>query len=96
MADEDVLTPEEISAAKDIFEGRDKGRSGCVHCTGIHDQVRGLAPARQPCPRVKSAEWHPDGTILRVEYWPHSEWLDPDKIIFPSDVYGFDDIEQES
>jgi hypothetical protein len=95
------LTPEEVSAARDIFEGRDEqGRSGCVFCTGIHDTVRGVPVWRQPCPRVKRAVWHQDGTLLEVEYWPRHEWVDDDAapgdrrhIIFPRDVYSVDDIE---
>lgn len=91
MRDSDLeLTPEEVAAARAIFEGREEGRSGCVHCAGIHDQVRGVPSWRQPCPRVKHAVWHADGTLLEVEYWPRSEWIDA--VIFPCDVYNTDDI----
>lgn len=91
---EDLLTAEERKDAHSIFEGKTQGRSGCVHCSGIHNNVAGLAPDRQPCPRVKRAVWHTDGTLLEVEYWPRSEWSRDDvnpghwrHIIFPSDVY---------
>lgn len=31
----------------------------CGHCGAIHSGV---------CPRIKSIEYHPDGTMKRVEY----------------------------
>lgn len=86
------LTPEQLTEAKKIFEGKAEGKSGCYFCAGIHDVVFGLPPERQPCPRVKSAKWHLDGTILEVEYWPRGQWEPPaDEVIFPHDVYGIDD-----
>jgi hypothetical protein len=98
MANEDLLTPDEVKDAREIFEGKIEGRSGCVHCAGIHNSVNGLKADRQPCPRVKRAVWHSDGTLLEVEYWPRGEWdrdeVNPGSwrhIIYPSDVYSVDE-----
>jgi hypothetical protein len=87
-----ALTAEEIENARKIFEGKTEGKSGCVHCSGIHDLVFRLPANRQPCPRVKSIKWHPDGTMLEVEYWPRGQWEPPgDQVIYPHDVYTVDD-----
>lgn len=93
----DRLTRDQRREARDIFEGRIQDtsgnpRSGCVHCTGIHDHVRGLPPMRQPCPRIKHARWTDNGVLLEVRYWPNGKW-ETDDIIFPGDVYGDDDDE---
>jgi hypothetical protein len=83
------LTPEEIENAKKIFEGKAEGKSGCVHCAGIHDTVLGLPRDRQYCPRVKRAVWHLDGTLVEVEYWPRGQWEPPaDQVIYPHEVYA--------
>lgn len=42
---------------------------------------------RQPCPRVKRAVWHSDGTLLEVEYWPSGQWESAD-IIYPRTVFS--------
>lgn len=95
MTSDDELTPEAVAAARKIFEGNDPNRSGCVHCAGIHDRVYGLGADRQPCPRVKHASWHPDGTLLTVEYWQSGYWPE-EGVTFPSDVYDEDDIPDNS
>jgi hypothetical protein len=77
---------EESDSAREIFEGRVDGKTACHFCAGIHATVAGLMPTRQPCPRVKRLEWHVDGTVLVLEYWPPSEWAD-ENTIFPHDVY---------
>lgn len=91
----DELTPEAVATAKKIFRGEDPQQSGCIHCAGIHDRVFGLPAHRQPCPRVKRAVWHGDDTLLEVEYWAHGSWPWED-VVFPSDVFGEDDIEGSS
>ena len=80
------LTDEERDAAREIFEGRVEGKTACHFCAGIHATVAGLAPTRQPCPRVKRIEWHADGTVLVLEYHHPSDWAD-ENTIFPHDVY---------
>jgi len=85
VSDVSKLVTAEIQAAQKIFRGEVSGKSGCVHCAGIHDVVYGLPLDRQPCPRVKRSTWHLDGTLLEVEYWPEGAWNNRD-IIFPSDV----------
>lgn len=76
--------------AKKIFEDQVDGKSACHFCAGIHAFVAGLSPTRQPCPRVKRIEWHTDGTVLVLEYWPPSQWRD-ENTIFPHDVYEEDE-----
>lgn len=36
----------------------------CPHCSGPYNQIVHTGP----CPRIKSIEYHPNGTIKRVEY----------------------------
>lgn len=48
----------------------------CQHCGGLH--VRN-------CPRVKEVEYHADGSVKRVSYWPHGEWPE-DQVLFLDDV----------
>lgn len=79
------LTQGEIQAAQRMFRGEVPGKSGCVHCAGIHDVVYGISIDRQPCPRVKRAVWHSDGTLLEVEYWSEGSWNNR-QTIYPSDV----------
>lgn len=50
----------------------------CPHCGGIHLRA---------CPRVKRLAFHPDGTIIEAEFWPHGQWPVED-VIFPEDVAG--------
>jgi hypothetical protein len=88
------LTDEEVKAAQRIFRGEVAGKSGCVHCAGLHDVVYGLGRDRQPCPRVKRAVWHADGTLLEVEYWPEGEWNDRD-VIYPADVIDIEVADED-
>lgn len=85
------LTPEEKSAARDIFEGRIEGKSACMFCAGIHASVASLDSRWQPCPRIKRIERHVDGTPLVIEHWRPGEW--EADVIFPADVYDGDDTE---
>ena len=86
MAD---LTEQDKADARAIFEGKVEGRSACHFCGGIHARVAGLEPHRQPCPRIKRIERHPDGTVLVVEHWPPGRW--EGDIIFPDHAYGDED-----
>jgi hypothetical protein len=79
------LSPEAKEAAREIFEGRVDSKTACHYCAGIHASVAGLEPVRQPCPRIKRVERHPDGSVLVVEFWEPGIW--EDDVIFPSDVY---------
>lgn len=38
------------------------GGGRCSHCGGIH---------ARSCPRVKRMEFHPNGIVAAVEFWPH-------------------------
>lgn len=84
MSDADEFTEEQLLAARSIFEG-DGDREACHFCAGIHAFVARLPADRQPCPRIRRVEWHPDGTVLNVEYWPPGRW--ETNVIFPNDVY---------
>lgn len=87
LASPRTLTNDEKSDAREIFEGKLENRRACQHCAGIHHTVAGMAFERQPCPRVKAIEWHPDrDNIVKVEYWPNGEW--EADILFPHEVYG--------
>lgn len=85
---EDELTTEQKEVARAIFMGESE-RSACHFCAGIHAAVAGLPPSRQPCPRIRKAEWHPDGTVLNVEFWPPGDW--EADVIFPDDVFEDDE-----
>lgn len=86
----DELTPKERRNARDIFRGVKPGNV-CVHCNGIHAVVPALTNRdRQPCPRVKSATFHLDGTLTSVEYWPNG-WETPHNITYPHDVFQDED-----
>ncbi len=75
------LTPQEKQDARNILEGRVSGREACQHCGGIHLRA---------CRRVKRAEWHPDGTLLKVWYRKDGEWNE-DSIVWPEAAYETDD-----
>lgn len=75
------LTPQQKHDARMILEGNVEGRSACLHCGGIHLRA---------CRRVRRAEWHVDGTLLRVWYWPDGKWSE-DEICWPEDAYQDDD-----
>lgn len=81
MAD---LTPQERQNAKLIFEGKVEGREACIHCGGIHLRA---------CRRVKRAEWHPDGSLLKVWYWPDGSWSEANTV-WPEEIYD-DEPEEE-
>lgn len=85
----DELTPAEKAKARLIFQGKAPGNV-CVHCGGLHDLVLNLPRDRQPCPRVKHATFHLDGTLTSVEYWPPAwdQYLD---IVRQSDVFDEDE-----
>lgn len=74
------LTPQQRQDAKNILEGRTPGQSACQHCGGVHLRA---------CRRVRRAEWHPDGTLLKVWYWKDGEW-DESEILWPEDAYDDD------
>lgn len=75
------LTPQQRHDARLILEGKVSGRSACEHCGGVHLRA---------CRRVKQAEWHADGTLIKVWYWPDGKW-DESEIVWPEDAYDDDD-----
>lgn len=48
----------------------------CDHCRGLH--VR-------KCPAVAEIEYHPDGKVKRVVYFPHGTWP-ADEVLWLEDV----------
>lgn len=75
-----ALTPQQRSDARLVLEGKVQGQAPCQHCGGIHLRA---------CRRVKSAEWHPDGTLLKVTYWKDGGWKEwsDDEVVWPEDAY---------
>lgn len=80
--DDGAITPEQ---AKKLLEEIDNGFMGkktlfaekaCQHCGGVH--VR-------KCPAVKQLEYHPDGKVKRVVYYPHGQWP-ADEVLWLEDV----------
>lgn len=53
-------------------------RKKCQHCGGLH--VR-------KCPAVQQIDYHPDGKVARVVYFPNGSWDDGD-VIWLEDVYA--------
>lgn len=60
--------------AKALLEEEDNGFMGrktlfekkkCQHCLGLHTSK---------CPAVAEIEYHPDGKVMRVVYFPHGSW----------------------
>jgi len=82
------LTPDQKADAQAIFEGRIEGRTACHHCAGIHYHVAKLPMDRQPCPRIKRIEHHPDGSRIAVEYWQNGSW--ESDVVFPAEAYEED------
>ncbi|MBT8161005.1 MULTISPECIES: hypothetical protein [Arthrobacter] len=77
-----ALTPEQ---AKALLKEEDNGymgtktifdKSKCQHCGGLH--------ARK-CPAVAEIEYHPDGKVSRVVYFPHGSWP-ADEVLWLEDV----------
>lgn len=87
-----ALSSEDRDDARKIFEGEVEGVTGCHHCAGIHARVANLPAERQPCPRIKTATWHPDGTMISVEYFRPGWW--ESQVIFPHDVYNDEDDDE--
>ena len=48
----------------------------CQHCGGAHARA---------CPRVKRLEWHPNGELAAVEFWPEGAWS-TDGVLWPEDI----------
>lgn len=89
------LTEGEKKDARAILKGEVAGRTGCVHCAGVHPVVHGLPQQRQPCPRVKRATWHIDGTLLEVEYWQDGQWDTGSTITFDEAFEGWDGTDED-
>jgi hypothetical protein len=85
------VSPENLEAARKIFEGKDKDRFACLFCAGIHNMVAGVPRERQPCPRIKSIQYHTDGvTILSIEFWPKAGRWEED-VVFPDMLVAEED-----
>lgn len=78
---ETELTAEQREQARLIFEGKVQGQTACLHCGGVHLRA---------CRRVRSIEWHVDGTVLKAEYWPDGQW-DEGLIVWPEDAFEEDE-----
>lgn len=58
-----------LSAARNVvrqatteeLDELDELGASCVHCGGFHVRA---------CPRVRRIEWHPNGVMAAVEFWP--------------------------
>lgn len=48
----------------------------CTHCGGRHTRA---------CPRVKRMQFHPNGALAAVEFWPAGKW-DETEIIWPEEL----------
>ncbi len=80
------MSPEAKEAAQKIFQGETDGRSACIHCAGLHDTLAGRTADQQPCPRVSRVEYHANGTLAAVSYWPPESGWDR-HVVFPRMVY---------
>ena len=61
----------------------DFGAHTCTHCGGSHARA---------CPRVRKFEFHQNGNIASVEFWPPSRWPD-DHILWPEQLPPNPDVE---
>lgn len=48
----------------------------CTHCGAIHVRA---------CPRVRRFEFHPNGQLAAVEFWPDGKWP-VDGLLWPEDL----------
>ena len=48
----------------------------CQHCQGLHSRK---------CPAIAEIEYHSDGTVKRVAYFPHGAWP-ADQVLWLEDV----------
>lgn len=48
----------------------------CTHCGGAHTRA---------CPRVRRLEFHPNGQLAAVEFWPDGKWP-TDGLLWPEDL----------
>jgi hypothetical protein len=67
------LTPEE---AAEMW--RQHKKRACSHCGGSHVRA---------CPRVRRLEFHENGRLRSVSFWPRGEWSD-EGILWPEDIPG--------
>jgi hypothetical protein len=68
---EPELTPVEATELWRVFRDR-----RCEHCGGAHARV---------CPKVKRLEFHQNGNIQSVEFWPPGQWPE-DHVQWPEDL----------
>lgn len=67
-AEPEPFTPEEAAEAWAAYKTR-----RCQHCGGAHVRA---------CPRVRRLEFHPNGQLAAVEFWPDGKWPQ-DGLIWP-------------
>lgn len=53
----------------------------CPWCQGVHFRA---------CPRVESIEYHENGQVRRVKFWPEGAYHDDD-VIWPEMVFATED-----
>jgi hypothetical protein len=57
--------------------------NACRHCGGSHPRA---------CPRVRRLEFHQNGNIASVEFWPPGKWPDED-VLWPEQLPPDPDME---
>jgi hypothetical protein len=72
-AAEPELTPDEVAELWRQYRKRK-----CDHCLGAHARA---------CPRVRRLEFHENGRLRSVSFWPRGEWSD-EGILWPEDIPG--------
>lgn len=80
---DDKLSKDEAAYAQAVFAGQIEGKGACEYCGGFH---------LRNCRRVKVMEWHPDGTLRRVVFWPDGGW-DDSEVIWPEDVFDEEELD---
>jgi hypothetical protein len=70
---EPELTPDEAAEMWRQYKKR-----ACNHCGGSHVRA---------CPRVRQLEFHENGRLKSVTFWPRGQWSD-EGILWPEDIPG--------
>jgi hypothetical protein len=65
------LAEDEIAEMWRVFRERK-----CDHCAGAHARA---------CPRVRKLEFHTNGNLQSVEFWPPGQWPD-EHVQWPEDL----------
>lgn len=68
---DEPFTPDEVTELWARFRAR-----RCDHCGGAH---------ARSCPKVRRIEFHPNGQLAGVEFWPDGRWAD-DHVQWPEEL----------